>query len=84
MSRCLLTIREQRSSTLGEPRGWRVLTTTPNMAARTMSGEPCPSFEKPFAIEWFGDFVDQDDILRNMPSVVKTLRRMGYTKIDLV
>ncbi len=83
-ARCIIKVREMESPISGTPRGLRVLVALPNMASRTFAGEPCPSFDKPWAITWFGDFTDQGDVLASMRGIGKTLRRMGFDRFEIV
>ncbi len=84
MATVIFRIREIVSPIMGDPRGYRFLVALPNMAARTMSGSATPSFDKPYYITHFGDFVDMDDVVLAAPKIRVTLSRMGFDKLVMI
>lgn len=84
VARCILKVKTMTSPISGDPRGLRVLAAMPNKAARTMFGQPTPSFDKPWAIAWFGDYTSDEDVFKALRGIGKTLRRMGYSDFEIV
>lgn len=85
MARCILKIQTIESPIMRDFRGLRVLVALPNLAGfNPLSGKRVPSFEKPFRLAVFGDFIDTADVLANMGEVAKKIRRMGFAEIEYV
>jgi len=80
---CSIRVRELRSPIMGEFRGFRVLAAIPNSAARSFTGEPCTSYEKPFLLTVFGDYTTMDEVKANFVRILLTLDRAGFKKFNL-
>lgn len=85
MATALVKFQDICSPISGTFRGVRVLASTPNRAGRNpYNGAPCPSFDKPYLITWFGDYCNTTDLVANFPKVVTTLKRLGYSDLNII
>lgn len=85
MARCILKIQTIESPVMGDYRGLRVVVALPNKAGYNMLAQKhVPSFEKPYRLAVFGDFVDGADVLANMDKVIKKVHKMGFKDIEYV
>jgi hypothetical protein len=85
MPRCLFKVQEINSPIMGDFRGLRVVVALPNKAGRNpFNGKPCPSFEKPYRVALFGDYIDGAAMMDRLPNIIKAITKMGFDKIEPV
>lgn len=80
MAKALIRVKEILSPFRGEFRGYRLLAAEPNMAGQAF-GQECPSFEPPFLIDSFGDYEDEEHLIRAIGPAVAALSARGYDEL---
>lgn len=82
--RAIIKLQDLKSP-CGTPRGmYRLLAAIPNMEGRTLSGNACPSFHKPFFITQSSDIPYHTDSAGYFATFTEQLRFQGITNLEFV
>jgi len=81
--KCLCKVVEKYSPYMQEFRGFRILSTTPNLAGtKPFTDERCPSFDKPYLLVIFGDYETDEALQKALPKVAGEMKRRGFEQIE--